>query len=328
MFTTFVILKHYDTWDKHAIGFGLKTNILEKMIFKLLKIVKPIFFKEFVKPIGMKNQREKGDTFRNYPYALYATDVKFQPANHPSGRFTEQKAYFSGKHKLYGYKLDCPVACRGQAVDLSLHEPGSTSDVTMFVNRRDTHLAFLAKDHDELHNDDNGEGSPEHPVSCAVLVDKGYQGAAGVTRTIQPTRKPRGGELTHAEVARNKLVSADRVIVENYFGRVCSLWKVMYVPFKWNEVRLDRLARICFALTNYHVGFMPLCREDSVTYRSVLARYQSMAEETRAKRTRSLKAYRTRRDERLAAATPPLFATYADSVYPMSRYASPTLVVT
>ncbi|ETV71806.1 hypothetical protein H257_12950 [Aphanomyces astaci] len=41
-----------------------------------------------------------------YSYARYATDVKVQPATRPIGCFGEQKHYFSGKHKLYGLKIE------------------------------------------------------------------------------------------------------------------------------------------------------------------------------------------------------------------------------
>ncbi|KAE9256196.1 hypothetical protein PF004_g235 [Phytophthora fragariae] len=79
------------------------------------------------------------------------------------------------------------------------------------------------------------------------------------------------------------------------------LWKTMYVTFKWCEVRYDMIARICFALMNYHAGYMPLRKDDITHYRSVLARYQSMVDEAKEKRARSQQAYRMRRDERLSA---------------------------
>ncbi|KAG3066026.1 hypothetical protein PI125_g23929 [Phytophthora idaei] len=34
-----IILKHYDTWDKHAVDFGLKPNTLKKMTYKLLEVM-------------------------------------------------------------------------------------------------------------------------------------------------------------------------------------------------------------------------------------------------------------------------------------------------
>jgi len=51
---------------------------------------------------------EKQRIFTNYPCALNALDANFQPAYRPSGRFGEQNRFFSGKHKLYGFKLSAP----------------------------------------------------------------------------------------------------------------------------------------------------------------------------------------------------------------------------
>ncbi|KAG2814004.1 hypothetical protein PC129_g3495 [Phytophthora cactorum] len=309
MFKTLVILKHYDTWDKHAVDFGLKPNTLEKMTYKLLEVIEPIPFAKFVKPVTMTQQRENNKAFRNYPYALYATDVKFQPAYRQSGHFTEKKTYFSGKHKLYGYKLECSVGYPGVAVDVSSHEPGSKSDLTMMLDRRTVCMERLLKTPQELGQDDNGEGAVQHPLAWGVLVDKGYQGAEAVLRTIQLKRKPRDGELSHQDMTRNRLVSSDRVLVENYFGRVCMLWKVMYTTYKWGEVRYDMIARACFALTNFHVSFMPLRNEDNKLYHSVLSRYQSMAEDTRERRKRSQKTYMMRRDRCLPHRFSPLQCT-------------------
>ncbi|KAG2795979.1 hypothetical protein PC119_g24299 [Phytophthora cactorum] len=181
---------------------------------------------------------EAGNTFTNYPHALYATDVKFQQAYRPSGRFTEQKVYFSAKHNLYGFKIECSVAPPGD-------EP------TQF------------------------------PQMWAALVDKGYQGADQVLRTIQPKKQPRGGTLDRDDIARNRAVSVDRVLVENFFGRMCMLWKAAYATFKWNENRFDSVARLCAALTNFHVGLMPLRARDSDHYDMVLSKYQSMGERVR-----------------------------------------------
>ncbi|KAG3089523.1 hypothetical protein PC121_g4300 [Phytophthora cactorum] len=251
------------------------------MAYKLLEVIEPILFATFVKPVTMTQPRENNKTFRNYLYALYATDVKFQPAYRPSGHFTEKKTYFRGKHKLYGYKLECSVAYPGVAVDVSSHEPGSKSDLTMMLDRRAVRMERLLKTPQELGQDDNGEGAVQHPLAWDVLVAKGYQGAGAVRRTIQQKRKPRDGELSHQDMTRNRLVSSDRVLDENYIGRVCMLWKVMYTTYKWLEVRYGMIARTCFALTNFHVSFMSLRNEDNKLYYSVLSRYQSMPEEAR-----------------------------------------------
>ncbi|KAJ0405907.1 hypothetical protein ATCC90586_005852 [Pythium insidiosum] len=93
------VLKFYSTWDKHALDFGMKTSTFEKMIVKMFSILEKPLKDRFIKPVTMSDQRMSNNLFANYPYALYATDVKFQPSHRPGGRFDEQKRYFSGKHK-------------------------------------------------------------------------------------------------------------------------------------------------------------------------------------------------------------------------------------
>lgn len=99
------VLKRYSQWDMHARVFGIKTSSFEKMMMKMFTLIVLPLQRQFIKPVTMTELRQKGNLFGNYPYALYATDVKFQEAYRPSGRFAEAKKYFSGKHHLYGLKL-------------------------------------------------------------------------------------------------------------------------------------------------------------------------------------------------------------------------------
>ncbi|KAF0747311.1 hypothetical protein AaE_007771 [Aphanomyces astaci] len=121
----------------------MKAPTLEKMVMRVIDTVQPVLYEHFVTMPTMTELRNKACLFRNFPYAKYATDVKFQPSNRPSGRFGEQKHYFSGKHKLYGLKIEASVSPEGLLVDMSAHEPGSVSDITMFRDRQDFHAAAL-----------------------------------------------------------------------------------------------------------------------------------------------------------------------------------------
>ena len=73
----------------------------------------------------MKSLIKTKKQFKNFPYALYATDVIFQQWNHPLGNLLDGKAYFNGKHKLYGYITEVSVAPSGYAIDLMEHAKGS-----------------------------------------------------------------------------------------------------------------------------------------------------------------------------------------------------------
>ncbi|ETV66668.1 hypothetical protein H257_16970 [Aphanomyces astaci] len=94
---TLTVLKHYQSSEKHAVDFNLKAPTLEKIVVKVVELCSPILYNTFV---TMPTMTSLGRKFVHYPYALYATDVKFQPPHRPSGRFGEQMHYFSGKHKL------------------------------------------------------------------------------------------------------------------------------------------------------------------------------------------------------------------------------------
>ncbi|KAH9110908.1 hypothetical protein AeMF1_014451 [Aphanomyces euteiches] len=182
-FATLVVLKHYERWDKHGIDLNIRSSTLEKTVHKVIDIAGPILYDHFVKPVDMASQNENGLSFANYPYALYATDVKFQPAYKPAERFDEQKEYFSGKHKLYGYKIECSVAPPGIAVDVTKHYPGSKADVSIFHENIDTHKKQLQKSESEQRQADYGEMGVEYPELWAVLVDMAYQGEGRVLQT-------------------------------------------------------------------------------------------------------------------------------------------------
>ncbi|OWZ09797.1 hypothetical protein PHMEG_00017446 [Phytophthora megakarya] len=264
LFITLTVLKHFDTWHKHAIDFNMAVSTLEKIVHRVLQTIEPVSYSQLVERVKMSKQIQEGNTFSKYPHALYATDVKFPPAYRPTGRFTEQKVYFSAKHKLYGFKIECSVAPPGVAVDVSDHAPGSRSDLTMMLDRLSIHRQMLKKEDDAV-PELGGEPS-QFPQMWGVLVDKGYQGAGRVLRTIQPRKQPRGGTLDDEDIAHNKAISADRVLVENFFGRI--------------------VARLCTALTNYHVGLMPLRARDTEHYDMVLSKYQAMGRAQRHYRMR------------------------------------------
>ncbi|RHY04543.1 hypothetical protein B5M09_013080 [Aphanomyces astaci] len=167
-------------------------------------------------------------------------------------------------------------------------------------SRMSQHVASLAKSDNELNILDHGEQVDTYRGMWALLVDKGYYGASAEVRAIHPKKNPPRGALDPEDIVRNRRVSSDRVVVENFFGRVCSLWKVSYATFTWSTKFYDDIQRLTFALTNFHVSLLPLRETDRHWYRSVLARYESMVHTTAAKRAESQRKSRLRRMQRIA----------------------------
>ncbi|OWZ13636.1 hypothetical protein PHMEG_00013005 [Phytophthora megakarya] len=130
LFITLTVLKYFDTWHKHAIEFNMGVSTLEKMVLRVIQTIAPVLYSQLVERVKMNKQ--------------------IQEAYRPTGYFTEQKMYFSAKHKLYGFKIECSVAPPGVAVDVSDHAHGSRSDLTMMLDRHSIHRQMLMKEDDSV----------------------------------------------------------------------------------------------------------------------------------------------------------------------------------
>lgn len=239
--------------------------------------------------------------FSHYPCARYATDVTFQLANRPSGNMQEGKVYYSGKHKAYGYKTEVSVLPTGQAIGCTRHYPGSKLDIDIFRINEDFHMTQLEKLSSELGMNDNGPLLSVYKTLWAVLCDKGYQGAAEFLRAITPHKILPGQSLTNQQKEENRAISSDRVIVENYFGRLCGNWNILSAKFKWAEQNYDHVFKVCLAFTNCHIRLHPLREADGVIYRQLQNRIASITRDAAEKRRRTQERYRERRKRRLDA---------------------------
>lgn len=80
----------------------------------------------------MRKSKNEHKCIKNLNYARYATYVTFQQSNPPSENMAEGKNYFSGKHKLYGYKVELSILPIGNFIRCTNHHPGSLSDLKYF----------------------------------------------------------------------------------------------------------------------------------------------------------------------------------------------------
>ena len=233
--------------------------------------------------ISLTEIDESGKAFMHYLFAKFATDVTFQQANRSLGNHQEAKVFFSGKHKLYGYKCEVSVLPLGIACFATAHYPGSVSDIDIFSKNLSQHLKMCEKSTDEKELEDTYLFADKYPNHWEILFDKGYQGAVDMVRAIYPTKKPPMRTLTLKQKAENKRISADRIIVENFFGRLCTLWDVLAAKYRWNENLYDDLFKLGVALTNFHVKFHALRAEDGEYYRKYKARMGQIGDEIQLK---------------------------------------------
>lgn len=112
-FMMLCFLKHDFQKNVSAIIFRSKTSASEKMISSFIRLTLDQNDEWYVLNIGssltINNSFEDIKHFPSFPHSLYATDVTFQQCLKPAGPAHKDKLYFSGKHKLYGLKVQVSV---------------------------------------------------------------------------------------------------------------------------------------------------------------------------------------------------------------------------
>ena len=152
----------------------------------------------------------------------------------------------------------------GIAIGCTAHQPGSVSDLVIFRKNLEWHQAALSKtDREKRTYPHVVLMAEEYDEKWALLTGKGHQGDADVIRAVMPEKKPKGGSLSHDDQRVNRKISADRIIVENVFGRISTLWKIMSNKWRWDERQYDKIFRLCLSLTDLHVKWHPLRDEDN-----------------------------------------------------------------
>ncbi|RHZ31929.1 hypothetical protein DYB26_015360 [Aphanomyces astaci] len=176
---------------------------------------------------SMQHLHTSGHQFNNFPSALYAVDVTYRRTNVPAGSFNEKKRFYSKKHGQYVLKVEASVLPNGLAINVTTAVPGSVADIAICESNVDFHQDKLKKNGEEDDMLDDGPMQELYPRSWALLADKGYQGLHRQLRAITPMKRPAGGLLSAADMAVNDKIASDRVIVENFFGRLKTLWSVI-----------------------------------------------------------------------------------------------------
>ena len=302
-FMSLVTMKYGGSWDQLGNLFRIKGPTYMKLIVGFLEKLRDFMVERFVtkfeKQCSINYLNESEQLFEHFPFALEALDVTFQQSNRPSGNMQEGKVYYSGKHKLYGYKVEVCVRPNGLASAFSSHFPGSVSDLTILHKRHTIHQKRLKKRDDDGHFKDEYAMAEKYPNHWAILADKGYQSASEILRAVTPRKKPARGVLGREDEWFNKKLSSDRILVENYFGRMGQLWSVLSRKFVWSEKLFDLLFAIGVAATNYHVTIHKLRDDDSEWYNRYKNRLLHVGVMTKRKRAESQAKYRKKRKVRL-----------------------------
>ncbi|KAE9324764.1 hypothetical protein PF008_g17032 [Phytophthora fragariae] len=293
-------MKAGGTWEGLYKVFNIASATFTDTVTKFIRLLSPKLYADQVQAQAdrtqMRTAMTSGHAFSNFPCALYAVDVTFQQRFCPGGPIQENGKYYSGKHHLYGLKVEVSVNTHGFAINCSDHAKGATHDVSMFKDNKPFHLGRMIKLPGDESLQDNGPISDKYPDQWAILADKGYQGMANYLRCIHPKK---GKNLTRAELVNNDKISSDRVLVENYFGRLNMLWRVTADKFRWSEALYDDVFRLCVALTNYNISINPLRDQNGDWYRQSQHKLIQLGPAIKEKRRLQQAKYRAKKKRRL-----------------------------
>jgi hypothetical protein len=205
-----------------------------------------------------------------FPECGMVVDATVQDRGRPVGRWDEAKKYFSGKHSLYCLKSQVITDRQGAAILVAAGVKGAVHDFLLF-RQHVTEVEELVARH---------AGEPVH-----LLADLGYLGdpRSGSVVLVRPTRKPPRKELPPEQRRMNAAIASERVIVENFFGRLRAKFQIMDERWAMNEDFYPVVFEICCALVNFDIrspGGSPLRAEESQFYLKALTRSIEKAKRT------------------------------------------------
>ena len=250
------------SWVKHGATFtflsrqyGLSPARLATGIKQVVYEAAPILANAYIKWTSLEDLAAQQNLFENFPSAVCAVDGTVQQV-HRNER--TRQAYYSGKHHIACVKMQAVVQPNGMLAESTGPVPGCVHDLQLF---RTSNLATRLK----AWNTERVQRLPG-ATPIQALFDKGYVGV-DYDNAVIPFKKPRQGELTEIQQRHNERVGADRILVERWFGRLKTCWRIMSGVFPPHTMDLlsdyGKYWQFCAALTNLHIRFHPLIDRDA-----------------------------------------------------------------
>lgn len=196
LFFVLFYLRHYPTQEVLGFLFGIGQVQANHWIHRLAPVIK--------KALGDEHQlpgRVAADVKRLMeacPELVFILDGADRPIRRPQDGERRRNDYTGKKKRHVKKNVVITEMATGKVLGLGATQPGSK--------------------HDKACADAEGYSFPPGSI---LVQDTGFQGYApeGVT-IVQPTKKPRGKELSPEQKHENRLISRDRVLVEHSIGGI------------------------------------------------------------------------------------------------------------
>lgn len=197
--------------------FGMGQPQANEWVHRLTPILNQALGYEMQLPARQKNDIK--EILAACPGLEFIIDGTERPIRRPKDEERQRKNY-SGKKKRHTVKNQV----------ISDKKTGKIRALSRTVE---------GKKHDKKLADE--EETP-FPPGSTLWKDTGYQGyEPDNTHTLQPKKKPKGGELTAEEKEQNKAISSERIAVEHSIGGV-KVFRIVHDVFRNMRKDFDDLA--------------------------------------------------------------------------------------
>jgi hypothetical protein len=214
--------------------FGEVFNMSQPVANKWIHILHPCL-NQALAEVGERPARNVSELdFISEQGQLFMQDGTERPIERPKDP-EKQRSFYSGKKKRHCVKNNVLINRQAKIILLTLTDPGTKHDKKI----ADESCLVL-------------------PVGSILCQDTGFQGYAlpGVIM-IQPTKKPRGKELSPEQKNINRAISCLRIRVEHAIGGV-KRYRIVKDQLRARKDNFrDRVMETCVALHNFRLNYRP-----------------------------------------------------------------------
>ena len=228
LFFILVYMKQYTTQTVLGKLFGISQPKANLWIHYLMPILSSAL--DILKVAPIRNMQD----IHEEEASVYSHDGTERPIQRPKDG-EKQKEYYSGKKKTHTVKNNILANSNCEIIFLTPTVEG--------------------KKHDKRIADESEYSLPEGSI---LLQDTGFQGfSVSKVEILQPTKKPRGKELTQEQKDRNRNISKIRVRIEHVINGV-KRYRIVKDKFRnWVRGFNDLAIGIACGLHNLRLRFRP-----------------------------------------------------------------------
>ena len=207
LFFILFYFRQYPTQEVLAFLFGFSQGQANQWIHRLTPLLQQALGQELQLP--ERAPADLTEVLQACDHPEFIIDGTDRPTRRPQDS-QQQRRQYSGKKKRHTKKnLVITDKASGEVLGLGATQPGSR--------------------HDKACADEEGYTFPK---GSTLYQDSGFQGYTPEGATIQqPTKKPRGGELTSEQKAANRTISQERVGVEHSLAGI-KIFQIVSAVFR------------------------------------------------------------------------------------------------